>query len=341
MKTTRLRTQICIALVLCSTVLIPSIAAPKTMPDGTTFDAEYYADNNEDVVNVFGNTEERLYQHYTEYGRNEGRKAHVDDPAIRKAPPGGENIRVMPDGNWFDPVFYAENNPDVVSVFGSRVNRLYGHYLEYGKQEGRMPYEGWEPSENTNLSPAPAPTATPTPSPSPTPSPGTAPKPETETELPYLIYVSKDSFTIAILGLDDNGEYSQLLQTFNTAIGRTDAQTRAGSYTITEKSAWIQWSKNSYSPYGTKHSGGLWFHGPSHSAKDLNTLQAASYNKIGTRATSGCMRTTNGAAAWIYNNAPVGTPVIIANDSLYNSAAIAKVDANQKYDPSDPSMSTN
>ena len=235
----RLRTQICIAVVLCSTFLLPVLAAPMTMPDGTTFDPEYYAANNDDVVNVFGDSTERLFQHYTEYGRNEGRKAHADDPAIRQVPPAGENIQTMADGNWFDPVFYAANNLDVVGVYGNKAKNLYRHYMDYGKQEGRLPYDGWEPSQTpddnqvaaTTPAPSPKPTPTPTPAPSVTPEPET----DTDTELPYLIYVSKDSFTIAILGLDENGEYTELLDTFNTAIGRTDAQTRAGSYTITEK----------------------------------------------------------------------------------------------------------
>lgn len=52
---------------------ITVIAAPKTMPDGTIFDAEYYAQSNPDVVAVFGTDESLLYQHYVQYGKKEGR----------------------------------------------------------------------------------------------------------------------------------------------------------------------------------------------------------------------------------------------------------------------------
>lgn len=48
-------------------------AAPKTMPDGTLFDAEYYAQNNPDVVLSFGTDESLLFQHYVQYGKAEGR----------------------------------------------------------------------------------------------------------------------------------------------------------------------------------------------------------------------------------------------------------------------------
>ena len=39
------------------------------------FDAEYYAQNNPDVVQVFGNDKELLYSHYVNAGRAEGRLA--------------------------------------------------------------------------------------------------------------------------------------------------------------------------------------------------------------------------------------------------------------------------
>jgi hypothetical protein len=48
-------------------------AAPKTMADGTIFDAEYYAQANPDVVAALGTDENVLYQHYVTYGQYEGR----------------------------------------------------------------------------------------------------------------------------------------------------------------------------------------------------------------------------------------------------------------------------
>lgn len=48
-------------------------AAPKTMADGTIFDAQYYAQTNPDVAAVLGNDENALYQHYVAFGQYEGR----------------------------------------------------------------------------------------------------------------------------------------------------------------------------------------------------------------------------------------------------------------------------
>lgn len=49
------------------------IASPKTMPDGTVFDAEYYAKTYPDVVSAIGTDENALYQHYVMAGKAEGR----------------------------------------------------------------------------------------------------------------------------------------------------------------------------------------------------------------------------------------------------------------------------
>lgn len=45
----------------------------QTLPDGTEFDAEYYASHNPDVVAAFGDDPEALLNHYLMYGKAEGR----------------------------------------------------------------------------------------------------------------------------------------------------------------------------------------------------------------------------------------------------------------------------
>ena len=53
-------------------------AAPKTMPDGTVFDAEFYAETYPDVKDAVGSDETALYDHYVNYGKAEGRKPVAD-----------------------------------------------------------------------------------------------------------------------------------------------------------------------------------------------------------------------------------------------------------------------
>ena len=59
---------------------ITTYAAPVMMPDGTFFDAEYYAQANPDVAGVLGTDANILYSHYVNNGKAEGRAAY--NPAI-------------------------------------------------------------------------------------------------------------------------------------------------------------------------------------------------------------------------------------------------------------------
>ena len=71
-------------LTLISVLLIGSCltvnAAPVLMPDGTFFDAEYYAQTNPDVVGVLGTDATILYNHYVNSGKAEGRAPY--NPAL-------------------------------------------------------------------------------------------------------------------------------------------------------------------------------------------------------------------------------------------------------------------
>lgn len=75
------------AVILAASMLaqnVPIYAAPKTMADGTVFDAEYYAKNNPDVVTVFGSDENMMYYHYAMCGKAEGRKPYADNTVVEK-----------------------------------------------------------------------------------------------------------------------------------------------------------------------------------------------------------------------------------------------------------------
>lgn len=107
---------------------LTAFAAPKTMKDGTVFDADYYAKQNPDVVAVYGKDTNSLYRHYTEHGKSEGRMSHANDTS---------HVSKVADAT-FDAAYYAKQNPDVVAVYGTSASALYQHYSQHGKAEGRM-----------------------------------------------------------------------------------------------------------------------------------------------------------------------------------------------------------
>ena len=121
-----------------------AFAAPKQMSDGTVFDAAYYASSNPDVKAIFGTNEQNLYMHYKMFGKNEGRLPVA--PTTYPTPVTQPSVTNIME-NGFDPVYYANNNKDVVAVIGNDPQQLYLHYTLFGKNEGR---KGCAPNSTSN-----------------------------------------------------------------------------------------------------------------------------------------------------------------------------------------------
>lgn len=79
------------------------------------FNANYYYNNNKDVANAFGKDAKALFNHFVNYGINEGRQASEE----------------------FSVDSYKAYNSDLVSAFGEDTRAYYLHYIKYGKAEGR------------------------------------------------------------------------------------------------------------------------------------------------------------------------------------------------------------
>ncbi len=102
-------------------------AAPERMPDGTMFDAAYYAQAYPDVAAEVGTGTDALYNHYVTYGKVEGRL------------PVASSTVSTSDSLVFDAIYYAQAYPDVAAAVGTDAGALYRHYIEHGKAEGRYP----------------------------------------------------------------------------------------------------------------------------------------------------------------------------------------------------------
>lgn len=94
------------------------------------FDHEAYLKYNPDLISKGINTEALAKQHYLVFGHQEQRIYR-------------EHILIENIDKDFDYVFYAEEYPDTRSYFQSVVNisqiqKLYHHYYNYGKYEGRF-----------------------------------------------------------------------------------------------------------------------------------------------------------------------------------------------------------
>ena len=114
-------------------------AQPKRMPDGTIFDAEYYAERYPDVAEAYGTEESALYRHYLLFGKDEGRLAvapGVDTSSLSVTLPSSAVLKE--DGTVFDFVYYANRYPDLMAAYGLNEEALWQHYRMTGKREGRQ-----------------------------------------------------------------------------------------------------------------------------------------------------------------------------------------------------------
>lgn len=136
------------------------------------FDAAYYAKKYPDVVAVYGNDPNVLYNHYANNGIHEGRIASplFNVVEYRKHNPDLEGIY---GNNWaayvnqylneglnegrvgygeeFDAASYANRYSDLKNIYGYDLKGLYTHYVTSGKKEGRSAsYELTEKEKNEN-----------------------------------------------------------------------------------------------------------------------------------------------------------------------------------------------
>ena len=152
--------------------------------------------------------------------------------------------------------------------------------------------------------------------------------------LPYVIYACKNSHTIAIIARDESGAWTRVVRTFPTGTGRNNS-TDVGTFFLVKKERWHKWGSG-YSPYANRVSVGIYLHGPIYKSKNHNTIRPSYYNCIGTNCSSGCLRTTCGCSGWIYYNCPVGTQIIVAQNSRFSAPRPKKISKSAKKDPTDP-----
>lgn len=154
----------------------------------------------------------------------------------------------------------------------------------------------------------------------------------------YHILIDKEDFTLAILTYDENLEYNKVVAVFPCALGRSSRMTPTGKFTISNKGDWKTWKTGEYSPYYTRYTSGLYIHGSLYSKKSYSTLIADYYERIGSKHTSGCIRTTLEGARWIYYNCPSGTVVeIVESSDLISYPGKLDIDPDfPTWDPTDP-----
>ena len=145
--------------------------------------------------------------------------------------------------------------------------------------------------------------ATPMPTPVPTP-------------IPYAITVDVTNQVTTVYGRDDNGEYTIPVKRMICSTGTKATPSTVGDWTLEGRRArWCYFpSYGSHAQYWTKINDYIAFHSVIYNEVDYGALNVKSYNKLGQRASHGCIRLLVSDSQWIYENIGKGVVVTITED---------------------------
>ena len=141
--------------------------------------------------------------------------------------------------------------------------------------------------------------------------PGATPKPTPEpTPVPFHIVVDVANQVTSVYGRDEKGEYTVPVRQMLCSTGMKATPSDVGDWVLNGRhSTWCIFPKwgNSYARYWTRINSSIAFHSPIYTAVSNSAMKISSYNKLGQRASHGCIRLAVWDAKWIYDNVGAGT----------------------------------
>ncbi len=164
---------------------------------------------------------------------------------------------------------------------------------------------------------------------------------DTSSNSPYNITVYRPSQIVVVYDTAGNP-----VKVFTCSSGKAATPTRLGNYAIRAKYRWRFMIGNCYTQFASSFSSGYLFHSIPYDKKNPGTMFNASYDKLGNPASSGCIRLCCRDAKWIYDNCPIGTKVLVADEAApagMNPEIIpARIDdsAHSGWDPTDEDLSS-
>ena len=161
--------------------------------------------------------------------------------------------------------------------------------------------------------------------PKPTPAP---------TPVPYYIEVNVTTQVTTVYGLDEYGEYTDVVKRMICSTGTASDPTPLKTYVLNGATArWCYFPKwGTHAQYWTRMDASNAFHSVIYGEADPMALRTGSYTGLGKPASHGCIRLMVEDAKWIYQNCGKGTEVLVyegpADEELTRSLAVPKLDYN-------------
>lgn len=156
---------------------------------------------------------------------------------------------------------------------------------------------------------------------------------ESEAVSAYQIKINKQKNTVTVYKYNE-GEYEPY-KAFVCSVGKA---TPIGKFRIYQKHRWRALVEHTYGQYCTRFAGPILFHSVWYHRQDPATMPNEEFNKLGTTASHGCIRLSVRDARWIYQNCPMGTPVIVyrsKNPGPLGKPESIRLPKGTGYDPTD------
>ena len=156
----------------------------------------------------------------------------------------------------------------------------------------------------------------------------------------YYIKINNQANVVTIYKKDSNGKFTVPVKAMICSIGT--ATPESGVYKMSDKYTWRLLQGNVYGQYACRITGHILFHSVPYEKQDKSTLEWWEYDKLGTKASLGCIRLKVEDAKWIYDNCAKGTQVEFYSDSnpgplgKPSAQKISEDEAVRNWDPTDP-----
>ncbi len=141
------------------------------------------------------------------------------------------------------------------------------------------------------------------------------PTPE-PTPVPYAVTVDVRNQVVIVYGLDDEGGYTNIVRQMICSTGMVGSPSDVGVWiTNGRRARWAYFSLyGSHAQFWTRINENIAFHSVIYNAVDYSALSVKSYNKLGQRASHGCIRLLVADAEWVYENIREGTAITITEE---------------------------
>lgn len=156
----------------------------------------------------------------------------------------------------------------------------------------------------------------------------------------YYIRINYTANVVTIYTKDADGNYTIPVKALVCSTGT--ATPTSGVYKMSNKYRWHMLNGGVYGQYCTRITGHILFHSVPYATNSPDSLKYTAYDKLGTKASAGCIRLTVQDAMWVYNNCASGTYVEFYSSSdpgPLGKPSARKISSNvdcRNWDPTDP-----